>query len=92
MLQQYFCRVKILDKKPCGKEKIMGYAHELFSYIKIAIDNGAAPGSYWLTGSQSYKLMSLAKESPAGRIAILNLTSLFPYGAFEFVVIRLVFI
>ena len=25
------------------------YAPELFSYIKIAVDNGAAPGSYWLT-------------------------------------------
>ena len=23
------------------------YAPELFSYIKIAIDNGAAPGSFW---------------------------------------------
>ena len=29
------------------------YAPELFSYIKIAIDNGAAPGSFWLTGSQT---------------------------------------
>ena len=52
------------------------YAPELFSYIKIAIDNGAEPGSFWLTGSQSYKLMSLAQESLAGRIAILNLTTL----------------
>ncbi|HBI73103.1 MAG TPA: ATPase, partial [Lachnospiraceae bacterium] len=24
------------------------YAPELFSYIKIAIDNGAAPGAFWL--------------------------------------------
>lgn len=52
------------------------YAPELFSYIKIAIDKGAKPGSFWLTGSQSYKLMKLAQESLAGRIAILNLTSL----------------
>jgi len=52
------------------------YAPELFSYIKIAIDKGAEPGSFWLTGSQSYKLMKLAKESLAGRTAILNLTSL----------------
>ncbi len=52
------------------------YAPELFSYIKIAIDNGAVPGSFWLTGSQSYKLMNLAQESLAGRIAILNLTTL----------------
>lgn len=31
------------------------YAPELFSYIKIAIDNGAASGSFWLTGSQAFK-------------------------------------
>ena len=47
------------------------YAPELFSYIKIAVDNGAAPGSYWLTGSQAYRLMELAQESLAGRTAIL---------------------
>lgn len=52
------------------------YAPELFIYIKIAIDRGAEPGSFWLTGSQSYKLMRLSQESLAGRIAILNLTSL----------------
>lgn len=52
------------------------YAPELFSYIKIAIDKGAKPGSFWLTGSQIYKLMKLAQESLVGRIAILNLTSL----------------
>ncbi len=52
------------------------YAPELFSYIKMQIDNGAPAGSYWLTGSQSYKLMELAQESLAGRTAILHLTSL----------------
>ena len=52
------------------------YAPELFSYIKIAIDRGAAPGSFWLTGSQAFKLMELAQESLAGRVAILRLSSL----------------
>lgn len=52
------------------------YAPELFSYIKMAIDNGAPSGSYWLTGSQSFKLMELAQESLAGRIALLSLSSL----------------
>ena len=52
------------------------YAPELFSYIKIAIDKGAEPGTFFLTGSQSFKLMSIAQESLAGRIAILNLSSL----------------
>lgn len=52
------------------------YAPELFSYIKIKIDNGAAPGSYWLTGSRAFKLMELAQESLAGRAAILHMSAL----------------
>ena len=52
------------------------YAPELFSYIKIAIDNGAAPGSFWLTGSQAFRMMELAQESLAGRTAILHMSSL----------------
>ncbi len=52
------------------------YAPELFSYIKIAIDNGAAPGSFWLTGSQAFKMMELAQESLAGRVALLHMPSL----------------
>lgn len=52
------------------------YAPELFSYIKIQIDNGADPGTYWLTGSQAFKLMELAQESLAGRVAILHMPSL----------------
>ena len=52
------------------------YAPELFSYIKIAVDNGANPGSFWLTGSQAFSLMKLAQESLAGRIAILHMPSL----------------
>lgn len=52
------------------------YAPELFSYIKIAIDNGAPPGSFWLTGSQAFRMMELAQESLAGRVAILHMPSL----------------
>ena len=52
------------------------YAPQLFSFIKIAIDNGANPGDFWLTGSQAFKLMELAQESLAGRIAILHMPSL----------------
>ena len=52
------------------------YAPELFSYLKIRIDNGAAPGSYWLTGSQAFQLMDLAQESLAGRTAILHMSAL----------------
>ena len=52
------------------------YAPELFSYIKIAIDNGAAPGSFWLTGSQAFRMMELAQESLAGRTALLHMSGL----------------
>ncbi|MBQ8897221.1 MAG: ATP-binding protein [Clostridia bacterium] len=52
------------------------YAPELFSYIKMEIDKGAAPGTFWLTGSQAFKLMELAQESLAGRVAILHMSSL----------------
>lgn len=52
------------------------YAPELFSYIKIAIDNGVAPGSFWLTGSQAFKMMELAQESLAGRVALLHMPAL----------------
>lgn len=52
------------------------YAPQLFSYIKIAIDNGAPAGSFWLTGSQAFRMMELAQESLAGRTAILHMPSL----------------
>lgn len=52
------------------------YAPELFSYIKIKVDEGAAPGSYWLTGSQAFSLMDLAQESLAGRTAIVHMSAL----------------
>jgi len=52
------------------------YAPELFSYIKIKTDDGAAPGAFWLTGSQAFQLMELAQESLAGRAAIVHMSSL----------------
>lgn len=52
------------------------YAPELFSYIKIAVDNGAPAGSFWLTGSQTFKLMTLSQESLAGRVAVLHLSGI----------------
>jgi predicted AAA+ superfamily ATPase len=52
------------------------YAPQLFSYIKIAVDNGAQPGAFWMTGSQTFRLMELSQESLAGRVAILPMTAL----------------
>jgi len=64
-----------LHKAPILIEEVQ-YAPELFSYLKIQIDNGANAGDFWLTGSQSFRLMELAQESLAGRIAVFHLTSL----------------
>jgi predicted AAA+ superfamily ATPase len=52
------------------------YAPELFSYIKIAVDNGAPPASFFLTGSQSFRLSKLSNESLAGRAAVFHLPAL----------------
>lgn len=52
------------------------YAPQLFSYIKMAIDAGAEPGSFWLTGSQAFLMMELAQESLAGRVAVLHMSGL----------------
>ncbi len=52
------------------------YAPQLFSQIKIEIDKGAKPSSFWMTGSQSFQLMKLAQESLAGRIGILHMQGL----------------
>ena len=60
------------------------YAPELFSYIKMEIDKGAEPGTYWLTGSQAFKLMELAQESLAGRVAILHMSSLSQHEIYGF--------
>lgn len=64
-----------LHRPPIMIDKVQ-YAPELFSYIKIEIDRGAEPGSFWLTGSQAFRLMELAQESLAGRVAILRLPPL----------------
>ena len=52
------------------------YAPELFAYIKMNVDKNHAPGAFWLTGSQIFKLMRGVQESLAGRVAVLSLTSL----------------
>jgi len=49
------------------------YAPMLLPYIKMAIDEGSAKGTFWLTGSQHFNLMKGITESLAGRVAIVNL-------------------
>lgn len=52
------------------------YAPELFTYIKMHIDEHHTPGDFWLTGSQVFRLMSGVQESLAGRVALLHMSPL----------------
>ena len=51
-------------------------APALFEQIKILCDESDERGRFWLTGSQSKKLMKQAGDSLAGRICILKMFSL----------------
>ena len=64
-----------LHKPPVFIDEVQ-YAPELFTYIKIHIDNKQSAGDFWLTGSQIFKLMEGVQESLAGRVALLHLSSL----------------
>ncbi len=52
------------------------YAPELFTYIKIHIDEHHRPGDFWLTGSQVFRLMRGVSETMAGRVALLHMSPL----------------
>ena len=50
------------------------YAPELFTYVKIHIDEHHNPGDFWMTGSQIFRLMRGVQESLAGRVALLHMS------------------
>ena len=52
------------------------YAPKLLSYIKMDVDSSNESGKYWLTGSQRFELMKNVSESLAGRVSILEMSSL----------------
>lgn len=52
------------------------YAAELFPYIKMSVDRSKRKGDFWLTGSQSFRLMNNVSESLAGRVGIVHLLGL----------------
>ena len=52
------------------------YAPELFTYIKIHVDEHHGPGAFWMTGSQIFRLMRGVQESLAGRVALLHMSPL----------------
>ncbi|MBQ6260949.1 MAG: ATP-binding protein [Firmicutes bacterium] len=64
-----------LHKPPVLIDEVQ-YAPELFTYIKIHIDEHHNPGDFWLTGSQIFRLMRGVQESLAGRIALLHMSPL----------------
>ena len=51
-------------------------APDLFLQIKLLADGTKNKGQIILTGSQSYRLLSKAADSLAGRVCIINMTSL----------------
>ncbi len=64
-----------LHKPPVLIDEVQ-YAPELFTYIKIYIDEHHKPGDFWLTGSQIFRLMRGVQESLAGRVALLHMSPL----------------
>ncbi len=64
-----------LHKPPVLIDEIQ-YAPELFTYIKIYVDQHHNPGDFWMTGSQIFRLMRGVQESLAGRVALLHMSPL----------------
>lgn len=52
------------------------YAPELFSSIKMVVDNNDQTGLFWLTGSQQFEMMENITESLAGRVGVFKLQGL----------------
>lgn len=64
-----------IHKPPVFIDEVQ-YAPELFPYIKMHIDKAHNPGDFWLTGSQVFKFMHGVQESLAGRVCLLNMSSM----------------
>ncbi len=62
-----------LHKPPVLIDEVQ-YAPELFTYIKIYVDEHHNPGDFWMTGSQIFRLMRGVQESLAGRVALLHMS------------------
>jgi len=64
-----------LNEPPVFLDEIQ-YVPSLFRYIKQSSDNSNSKGLFYLSGSQPFKLMQLASDSLAGRVAIIELPPL----------------
>ncbi len=80
-----FRKLKRAQEDPIGYLEELGtplcidevqYAPELLRAIKLIVDEKDQPGLYWLTGSQRFHMMKGAAESLAGRVGIVELTTL----------------
>lgn len=52
------------------------YSPEIFHYLKIKSDALKKKGIYFMSGSQQFKMMQNVTESLAGRVGIINISSL----------------
>lgn len=66
------------------------YAPQLLPYIKMYVDEHKQNGDFWMTGSQTFHVMDLVRESLAGRVGVVRMMGLSnreinknPFGAFE---------
>jgi hypothetical protein len=64
-----------INKPPVIVDEIQK-AGELFEYIKDIVDEGKTKGQFYLTGSQSMKLMKNVTDSLAGRAGIIKMLGL----------------
>ena len=64
-----------LNEPPVFLDEIQ-YVPSLFRYIKQSSDNNDSKGLFYLSGSQPFRLMELASDSLAGRVAIIELPPL----------------
>ena len=80
-----FRKLKRAKEDPIGYLEELGtplcidevqYAPELLRAIKLIVDEKDQPGMYWLTGSQRFHMMKNAAESLAGRVGLVELTTL----------------
>ena len=64
-----------MNKPPIIVDEIQKAA-ELFDYIKNVVDEDTAKGQFFLTGSQSLKLMKNVSDSLAGRAGVIRMLGL----------------
>jgi len=65
----------MLNEPPVFFDEIQ-YVPSLFRYIKMSCDNSSKKGLFYLSGSQPFKLMDMASDSLAGRVAIIEMAPL----------------